>query len=71
MVEITGDTYIEDIFRERPDLVGLLAKLGVVCQKCSDPFWGTLGELCRIKGMDADKIIEQLKAADKEGDKGA
>ncbi len=67
MDEITSETYIEDIVRERPELVGLLARLGVVCQKCSDPFWGTLGELCRINGLDVDEIIRQVNTAGKEG----
>jgi hypothetical protein len=68
MDEITADTSIEDIVRERPDLVGRLAKLGVVCQKCSDPFWGTLGELCRIKGLDVDEIIRQINESLTQGD---
>jgi len=60
--EITTDTLIEDIVDERPDLVGMLAKLGVVCVKCSDPFWGTIGDYCRIKNMDIDEIIGKISA---------
>lgn len=58
--EITPDTLIEDIVSDMPDLVGLLAKLGVVCVKCSDPFWGTIGDYCRIKNMDVDEIIAKI-----------
>ena len=68
MDEVTADTYIEDIVHDRPDLVGFLAKLGLVCQKCSDPFWGTLGELCRIKGLDVEDIISQVNAAKTKGE---
>ncbi len=63
MDEITADTMIEDIVTKRPELVGLLARLGVVCVKCSDPYWGTLGEYCESKGMDVAKIIEAIKSA--------
>jgi len=58
--EITVDTLIEDIVYQRPDLVGMLARLGVVCAKCSDPFWGAIGDYCRIKNLDAEKIISQI-----------
>ena len=66
--EITTETLIEDIVDERPDLVGMLAKLGVVCVKCSDPFWGTIGDYCRIKNMDIDETIGKISAEmEKEG----
>ena len=61
--EITVDTLIEDIVYQRPDLVGMLARLGVVCVKCSDPFWGTFGDYCRMKNMNADEIIEKINNA--------
>ncbi len=61
--EITVDTLIEDIVYQRPDLVGMLARLGVVCVKCSDPFWGTIGDYCRMKNMNADEIIEKINNA--------
>ena len=67
MVEVTADTLIEDIVAKRPDLVGLLAKLGVVCVKCSDPYWGTLGEYCRSKGLEVDSILREINSLSKEG----
>ena len=68
MDEITVDTLIEDIVYQRPDLVGMLARLGVVCVKCTDPFWGTIGDYCHIKNLDTDAIITQInEAMKKEG----
>ena len=64
--KINEDTYIEDITRERPDLIGHLAKLGIVCQKCSDPFWGTIGELCRLKNLDVNEILNAINSIGKE-----
>jgi len=58
---ITRDTYVEDMVRDYPQTVSILMRRGVVCIKCGEPVWGTLGEtLDRAGKTDQDAIIEEL-----------
>ena len=58
---ITRETYIEDLVREHPQSVNILMKYGVVCIKCGEPVWGTLGETMERAGIeDQEKIIDAL-----------
>ena len=58
---ISKDTYIEDLVREHPEVVNVLMKHNVVCIKCGEPVWGTLGEtLDRAGKENQDEIVEEL-----------
>lgn len=58
---ITLETYIEDMVKEHPETVTLLIRRGVVCIKCGEPVWGTLGEaMDRANIVDQDEIINEL-----------
>ena len=58
---ITRETYIEDLVREHPESVNILMKYGVVCIKCGEPVWGTLGEKMERLGIDdPEAIIDAL-----------
>jgi hypothetical protein len=58
---ITKGTYIEDLVRESPRAVNVLMKHNVVCIKCGEPVWGTLGETLDRAGMkNQDEIVEEL-----------
>ena len=35
---------------------------GVVCLKCGEPVWGTLGEMIAMKGLDIDETVADLRA---------
>jgi len=57
----TRDTYIEDMVRDHPSTVSVLMRRGVVCIKCGEPVWGTLGETLERAGKtDQDAIIAEL-----------
>jgi methionine synthase II (cobalamin-independent) len=61
---ITKDTYIEDMVRDHPETVTILMQRGVVCIKCGEPVWGTLGETLQRAGKEnPDEIIEELNRA--------
>ena len=52
---------IEDVVREYPETVRLLADAGLVCVACGEPLWGTLEELAREKGLqDVDDILHKI-----------
>ncbi|MBU0520107.1 DUF1858 domain-containing protein [bacterium] len=61
---ITKDTYVEDMVRDYPKTVSILMRRGVVCIKCGEPVWGTLGEtLDRAGKDDQEDIIAELNAS--------
>jgi hypothetical protein len=58
---IDKNIYIEDLVREHPEVISLLADLGIICIACGEPVWGTLEELVDKKGLNNfDKIMVQL-----------
>jgi hypothetical protein len=52
---------VEDLIEQHPRSVGYLMDRGVVCMKCGEPVWGTLGELIRAKGLDVGTTIADLE----------
>lgn len=50
-MSITLETQVEDLVRAHPQAGGFLADRGVVCIRCGEPYWGTLGELMAAKGI--------------------
>ena len=63
MMEVTEDTYIEDLVEERPKAVKYLLETDVVCIKCGAPVWETLGALLDrhgIKGKERKRMITEI-----------
>lgn len=60
-VSISPDVDVEDLIERHPRAVGFLMDRGVVCMKCGEPVWGTLGELITGKGLDVSETIEDLR----------
>ena len=58
---IEGQTSIEWIVENHPELIRLLREYGIVCIRCGEPIWGTLEQATHEKGIvDLDRIIETL-----------
>jgi hypothetical protein len=51
---------VEDAVREFPSSAAFLRGWGIVCLQCGEPVWGTLGEIIRSKGLDADRVLTAL-----------
>lgn len=61
MDEITLDTPVEILVSEHPEAAGWLTGKGIVCVRCGEPFWGTLGELMEKKNIkNPGKILREL-----------
>ena len=58
---IGPDMDVEDLIEQHPRAVGFLMDRGVVCMKCGEPVWGTLGELIAGKGLDIGGTIADLE----------
>ena len=52
---------VEELVERHPGAVGFLMDEGIVCMKCGEPVWGTLGELIAGKGMDVPDMIGKLE----------
>lgn len=52
---------VEELVDEYPSAVGFLQKEGVVCVKCGEPVWGTLGDTIRRKGLDVQATMAKLR----------
>jgi hypothetical protein len=51
---------VEELIERHPGIVGFLMDHDIVCIKCGEPFWGSLGELVRSKGKDVDAVLREL-----------
>lgn len=60
---LTEDVLVEDVVRDFPAAVGLLREHGVVCIKCGEPAWGTLGEQIAERGQDVAQVLAALNQA--------
>jgi methionine synthase II (cobalamin-independent) len=58
---ITRDSIIEDIVVKYPEIIGPLARYGLVCISCGEPVWGTFGELAERKGIsNLSEILQRI-----------
>lgn len=57
---VTLEEPVEDIVARFPTASGFLLRHGVVCIKCGEPAWCSLGELIDKKGLDGPKLLLQL-----------
>ncbi|MCG6964064.1 MAG: DUF1858 domain-containing protein [Acidobacteria bacterium] len=60
-MEISADIRIEDLVAAMPESVRVLARHGIVCIRCGEPYWGTLRELADEKGIrDLTPVLDDL-----------
>ena len=60
-MEISADIRIEDLVTAMPESVRVLARHGIVCIRCGEPYWGTLRELADEKGVrDLTPVLDDL-----------
>jgi methionine synthase II (cobalamin-independent) len=55
-MNITKDTWIEDLVDMKPDAVQYLAEKGIKCIACGEPVWGSLEQAAREKGFTDEDI---------------
>jgi hypothetical protein len=61
-MDITLDARVEELVEAYPQAAGFLADRGVVCIRRGEPYWGTLGELMALKGIEnPGVVVEQLR----------
>lgn len=61
-MEINADIRIEELVTAAPESVRILARHGIVCIRCGEPFWGTLRELADEKGIgDLTRVLDDLQ----------
>ncbi len=62
MMDLNADIDVETLVEQYPQAVGFLAERGIVCIRCGEPYWGTLRELARTKGMEGqiEEIVREL-----------
>jgi hypothetical protein len=68
---LTENTPVERLLEEYPTAADWLLQRGIVCLRCGEPFWGTLGELLGNKGYsaaDAQRIVAELNALLEKGE---
>ena len=64
MMTVSAETYIEDLVDHHPEAVRILAEHNIVCIRCGEPYWGTLGELATEKGItDLEPVLADLRTA--------
>lgn len=62
MINISEKTPIEDLVEAFPEAVRILAHHNIVCIRCGEPYWGTLGELASDKGItDLEQVLQALR----------
>lgn len=60
---LSPEILVEDLVAAYPKLIGPLLRRGVVCMVCGEPYWGTLEELARSKGIeDIESLLHDLEA---------
>lgn len=57
---VTLEESVEDIVARYPQASGFLLERGVVCIKCGEPAWCSLGELIAEKRLDAPRLLDEL-----------
>jgi hypothetical protein len=57
---LTGSEPVDELLEQHPRASSWLARRGVVCTECGEPFWGSLAELCASKGIETERFGELL-----------
>jgi len=58
---VTAESKVDELVETYPDTVKFLMAHGLPCVVCGEPFWGTLGELCRQKKWTDEQIAALVK----------
>lgn len=53
---------VEVLVERHPQAVSFLQKQGIICMKCGEPVWGTIGEAIERKGLEVEDVIAKLEA---------
>jgi hypothetical protein len=53
---ISADITIEQLIKDYPGAVRFLIEKGLPCVVCGEPFWGTLADLAKQKGVNDQQI---------------
>jgi len=62
MMKIDADIPVEDLVEKHPHAVRILSEFNIVCIRCGEPYWGTLGELAADKGVtDLEPVLIALR----------
>lgn len=60
---VTLDSNVEELVEAYPKASSFLADRGVVCIRCGEAYWGTLGELMASKHIpDPEALVADLNA---------
>ena len=51
---------VEQLVEQHPEIISFLLEREIVCIKCGEAFWGSLGDLIANKGKDVDAVLEEL-----------
>ena len=63
MQRVGPDIAVDELLERFPQANGFLMERGLPCMVCGEPFWGTLGDLARRKGIDdVDALVDGLNA---------
>jgi len=61
-IEITRDTIIADVLREHPECIEVFDRHEMPCRTCAGATTGTIAEGAMMHDVDADRILEELRA---------
>lgn len=60
-MEITKDTIIGDMLKEDQGIAYILMQSGMHCVGCPASAGESLAEACAVHGLDADKVLGEVK----------
>ena len=61
-MEITKDTLIGELIREKPTAISVLMRMGMGCVGCPASQMESIAEAAMVHGMDPDELLKQIKA---------
>jgi hypothetical protein len=60
MKRITAKTHVDELLAHNPALSRTLIELGLPCQVCGEPYWGTLEELAQKHNVEVSRLVNVL-----------
>lgn len=61
-MEITKDTLIGELVRQKPEAAGTLMQFGMGCVGCPSAQMETLAEAAVVHGLDLDELLKALNS---------
>ena len=68
MERITAKTHFDELLAHYPSLSRTLIELGLPCQVCGEPYWGTLEELAQKHNIKVSGLVKVLNDKRQETD---